>query len=121
MEYFEVTSVIDTLFTDVTESLFVSAKLGKQDICVGEMYQIPNTSLDLFNVDYKRILDCTKCFKTVVIGMDHNLDLIKGTSHKETCLFVETFGLAGFVSTINKPTRITHQSSTLIDNINGKR
>ena len=46
----------------------------------------------------------TSCF------MDHNLDLLKSDKHKHIAQH-------GLQMTINKPTRITHTSATLIDDI----
>ena len=55
--------------------------------------------------------------KNVLIGSDHNLDLIQANRHSQTNQFIESLALKGYVSSILKPTRVTHQSSTLIKNI----
>ena len=47
---------------------------------------------------------------------DHNLDLLKSESHLKTQEFLEILTDSGFISTIIKPSRITHSSATLIDN-----
>ena len=49
--------------------------------------------------------------------MDHNLDLLKSSSHENTQSFLETNIGHGTLPCISKPTRITHTSATLIDNI----
>ena len=81
------------------------------------MYRIPNSNLSDFVRDYKEIISMTDDVKDVVIGSDFNLDLIKSSIHKPTMQFLEDFLLKGFVMTISKPTRVTHSSATLIDNI----
>ena len=52
-----------------------------------------------------------------MIGSDHNLDFLKCVKHKATDEFISALSEQGYVPTILKPTRVTHQSSTLIDNI----
>ena len=38
---------LDTLFNNVTESLFLKVKVGSRIYCIGELYRIPNSSLKL--------------------------------------------------------------------------
>ena len=49
--------------------------------------------------------------------MDHNLDLLKFEKHKTTEEFLEWNTDQGLMMCVTKPTRITHTSVTLIDNI----
>ena len=53
----------------------------------------------------------------VIVGMDHNLDLLKQRTHHPTKLFVDKLLDSNMVPSITKPTRITKSSATLIDNI----
>ena len=55
--------------------------------------------------------------KHVVVGLDHNLDLLKSSIHKPTSLFVEMLLDNSMIPTITKPTRISKTTATLIDNI----
>ena len=55
--------------------------------------------------------------KELIIGTDQNLDFIKLNQHKLTENFLELNLSSGIIPTITKPTRITHQTATLIDNI----
>ena len=48
--------------------------------------------------------------KAIIIGLDHNLDFLKSDSHSGTSQFIQH-------NTITRPTRITRNSATLIDNI----
>ena len=48
---------------------------------------------------------------------DLNLDLLKFDSHTKTNDFIENCMINGFLPLITKPTRVTHTSCTLIDNI----
>ena len=49
--------------------------------------------------------------------MDHNLDLLKGGSHKQTQLFLNDLLDKEIYPTITLPTRISHNAATLIDNV----
>ena len=53
----------------------------------------------------------------VIIGIDHNLDLLKTHQHSHTNEFLEINLRKNLLPTISKPTRITTKSATLIDNV----
>lgn len=48
---------------------------------------------------------------------DFNIDLMKNNTHKPTTDFIKMMFSNGLIPLINKPTRITTHSATLIDNI----
>ena len=52
-----------------------------------------------------------------MIGLDHNLDLLKNSTHSLMQQFLEATLDAHLIPVITKPTRVTHSSATLIDNI----
>ena len=81
-------------------------------------YRVPNTNQLQFLKEYKTLLN-TVCSQEghVIIGMDHNLDLLKNTVHKNTQEFLELNLGWRLLPCISKPTRITHSTTTLIDNI----
>ena len=55
--------------------------------------------------------------KTIIVGLDHNLDLLKSSQHTVTNEFIQSNLYFGLMPTITKPTRIAQTSATLIDNI----
>ena len=64
----------------------------------------------------------TRCNKDnkqpkLIIGMDHNLDLLKGQTHQPTRQFINKTNDLDLLPTITRPSRITSHSATLIDNI----
>ena len=105
------------LSSDMTESLFVEIKGNRHNLVMGTIYCPPNTPVNNFIESYANM--CTKLYKYshVVIGLDHNLDLLKSTRHSQTQQFLEVTLEANLILTIAKPTRVTHTSVTLIDNI----
>ena len=98
-----------------TENCFVEVHSGKKNITVGSLYRPPNSSAKEF-LEY--IDTITKNHpNNLIIGMDHNLDLLKSEKHKPTQLFLDMLFDRNYTPTITKPTRITKTSATLIDNI----
>ena len=55
--------------------------------------------------------------KTYVLMGDFNIDLIKYNQHQKTTEFLDNLLAQGYFPMITKPTRVTHNSATLIDHI----
>ena len=55
--------------------------------------------------------------KQLVMGMDHNLDLLKSNIHTPTRKLLDSMLNADMLLTITRPTRIMQHSAMLIDNI----
>ena len=63
------------------------------------------------------LLTITDKYKQYFIITDQNYDLLKASAHQPTQDFFDMLIQREFLPSILKPTRITHRSSTLIDNI----
>ena len=55
--------------------------------------------------------------KAIIVGLDHNLDFLKAGTHVGTDQFIQNNLDLNLMPTITRPTRITRNSATLIDNI----
>ena len=55
--------------------------------------------------------------KNLIIGIDHNMDLLKTDKHRSTQDLLDNILDLKLVPTILRPTRICHTAATLIDNI----
>ena len=88
-------------------------------ILVCSLYRPPNTKSKEFIKQYKLMLETiTKTHKTeIVIGMDHNLDLLKASTHKDTQEFLDLNFEHNILPCITRPTHITKTTATLIDNV----
>ena len=86
---------------------------------IGSIYRPPNTNNRIFLNQYKQMIDLIKKDNTtnIILGMDHNLDLLKATSHKITQEFIDLNFNNNLLPCITRPTRITKVSATQIDNI----
>ena len=92
----------------------ITAKNGKH-IVFRSVYRAPNTSEGKFREHIDKI--CKKASlekdkKELVLGMDHNLDLLKGHEHQRTQAFLDQILDLGMIPTITHPTRITNTTAT---------
>ena len=98
----------------------ITTKNDKRPITIGSLYRAPNTNDSKFVEEYSCLLkDLYKKSKskTLILGMDHNLDFLKHSSHKRTHDFIELNLDNNLLPTITRPTGITKMTATLIDNI----
>ena len=107
--------------SDIIENHFIEIKCSKLNIIVGSIYRPPNTletdflsSMKVFIEKYQKI---NKNQKELILGMDHNLDLLKHNTHIHTQQFIELLMDGKLIPTITRPTRVTTKSATLLDNI----
>ena len=83
------------------------------------LYRPPNSNAKEFLKNYQRFLNkfTPKQLQRLIIGLDHNLNLLKHDQHAVTHDFIESNLEKELMPTITKPTRITRSTATLIDNI----
>ena len=94
-------------------------KTHNRSLIVSSLYRPLNCSEKEFLKNYKRWLNKFSVDerRRLIIGIDHNLDLIKSDKHQPTKEFIEVNLENELIPTITKPTRITRSTATLIDNI----
>ena len=100
------------------ECCTIEVKLPLLKLIVSSVYRPSNTDSNSFNRLFDKLLNsiCKKSNNSL-IGLDHNLDLLKSHSHKPTHSFLENTLDNAHVPIITRPTRITKSSATLIDNL----
>ena len=91
----------------------------KSKVLLCGMYRPPNSDIALFLDEYKQVVNKLKGDKhgNIVICLDHNLDFLKHDKHAPTRQFIESNLDFNLLPIITRPTRVTHNSATLIDNI----
>ena len=99
----------------------IRSKNGKQ-IVVGSMYKPPNMSIEQYSENLTTIVNkinsrASKQPPEIILGMDHNMNLLNSLEHKPTNTFMNTLSNRNLYPTITRPTCIIHHSGTLIDNI----
>ena len=106
-----------------TGSVFIEIlnKNGRK-IILGSLYRPPNTGIEQFSDHLIDIINRAKRPKggispELVLGMDHNIDLLMGKQHAQTHKFIEDLSRLDILPIITRSSRITSHSATLIDNI----
>lgn len=88
----------------------------KKNVIVSCVYRTPGTSITIFN-EWMDKLFSPVTQKTLFICGDFNIDLLNPTKEKNIEDFTDTMYSLSLNPTITKPSRITSQSATIIDNI----
>ena len=89
-----------------------------EKVLLGVLYRPPGTNIDEFHRYLTPILEKVKSEKKKCYIMgDFNLDLLNSDVHAQTSQFLDLIYSSSFYPLIDKPTRVTTHSSTLIDNI----
>ena len=106
------------LHTEGAEDLFIEILNDKtKNIIVCIMYRPPNHNIDIFLDNFDRCLDVvSRENKEVYIMGDFNINLLNSDDN-HIVKFSTTLQSYAFTSHIDKPTRISCTSQTLIDNI----
>ena len=116
--HFKVRSDLTVNFDVEFESIFVEMHIKNEKILIGEVYRVPGTNEQRSVQRYESLLQDMSDFNgDIMIGTDQNFNYINMEQHANTRDLFDLFIASGFIPTITIPTRITHQTSTLIDNI----
>ena len=100
------------------EVCVVELKLSNSSVLLVSLYRPPNSNIPKFLEEYNQLLHWLSRKKCpVIIGCDHNLDLLKLDLHRNTEQFVDLNLDSELIPCITKPTRITKSTATLIDNV----
>ena len=101
------------------ESCFIEVQTRNKPLIIGSIYRPPNGTIDEFVLELEILIKKIKVEKNkhIIIGLDHNMDLLKSSIHRQTRAFAEMILDNGMIPTITKPTRISKTTATLIDNI----
>ena len=82
------------------------------------MYRPPNSDIQLFYDELSALLNqLNKSDREIYILGDYNIDLLKYDNHSLTTDFVNAMFSMSFIPLVNRPTRVTDSSATIIDNI----
>ena len=87
------------------ESCFVELKNWNSNLVIGSLYRPPNTNVTNFQEKLQIIIKTVqKERKQLILGLDHNLDLLKEAQHTPTHNFLEMIYDMGLIPTITRPT-----------------
>ena len=87
------------------------------NVIIGVIYRPPDNDINVFTQKIINVLNSIhKEKKTCYLMGDFNINLLYSNIHNPTSEFVDTLYKYNFFPLINKPTRVTKVSATLIDN-----
>ena len=101
------------------ETLFIEIKKQNKKILIACAYK-PNKSDDQFFINKLSNLisnNLKKKYDEIILTGDFNFDLLKYDENSSTLNFLNSLTSLSLIPVISKPTRITDNSATLIDNI----
>ena len=105
---------IECVIIEVDKSVFNT----RGNLVLVVLYRPPNTDVKIFIQKLNIILDQIKRERKLCYIMgDYNINILNYESNSATAEFVDTMYAFTFLPLINRPTRITQYSATLIDNI----
>jgi len=100
----------------IPESVFI--ELYQFGMIIGCIYKPLNANVGDFVVSLEKLLDTLEKQKQLCyLAGDLNVDILKLDVHAPTADFINCLFSHSFFPLINKPTRITPTSATIIDNI----
>ena len=105
-----------TTAEDHIECVFVKIIYTGIAFIVGTVYRPPNCNIIDFNDAMSNILEKIGHNSCYIMG-DFNLDLMKHDKHPPTEKFLDVMYANHLIPVINRPTRVTMNTCTLIDNI----
>ena len=120
--HIDYTVMEDLIFCDIMESSFVeipgSEFKMEKNIILGIIFRPPGTDLNQFSDLFGNILEIEKeenkfCY---LLG-DYNINPLNFETHGPTSEFADLLYANSFIPLINRPTRVTQFSATLINNI----
>ena len=106
------------LMNDSIETVFIKASKADKTIVVGSCYRPPNSSVDTFLANLTEKLHSVNLTQTnFILCGDFNLNLLNIHSNASSADFYDTMYSFHLLPVISKPTRITQDSFSVIDNI----
>ena len=108
-----------TVKNESIETIFIEILNNEgKDVVVGILYRRPHTDLNLFFNSLNNILSIiNEEHKLCYILGDFNLDLLKSDTQAPVADLIATCYSKLMFNTINKPTRVTSTTATIIDHI----
>ena len=104
---------------NIFESIFIEVSVGEsRNVLVSCIYRTPGSCINSFCDELRPLLqNVIKPRHSIFLCGDYNINLLKYEEHPPTREFIDLMSSYGLKPAVNKPTRITRDTQTLIDNI----
>ena len=106
--------VIDNIAECTTVELNI---IGHRNVVISCLYRTPGSNANVFSDTLFELFSDLSVSKTIFLCGDFNLDILKHNTNHGTKYFLDTIYSLGLYPLIDRPSRITNHSSTLINNI----
>ena len=104
---------VESVFIEISKNQF-----GTKSIVVGEIYRPPGDPMEAFNTSLELcLMSLNREGKLCYLLGDYNVNLLNANKHAQTDNLINTMFSQAFVPLINRPTRVTVDTATLIDHI----
>ena len=109
-----ISDTVESVFIEIDKDVFKT----KTNLIVGEIYKPPNSSIIDFTENIESLLHILhrKKYLCYILG-DFNINLLNIDNHNPTQSFLNCMLSYNYIPLINRPTRLTNHSATIIDNI----
>ena len=108
-----------TQSNEIIESLFTEFSIKSKRFIIGNIYKPIKSNCKSFTdklIEMISSLNLKPTDECIITG-DFNIDLLKSSIHTDSLYFINSMFSCSFLPLISKPTRISENSATLIDNI----
>ena len=103
---------------DILECVTVELAIpNKNNVIVSCIFHEPGSNIDTFCENVERIFENNPHNKTIFLCGDFDINILKQSRHLSTKHFIDIIYSLGLYPRITKPTRISKDTATLIDNI----
>ena len=114
-------SMIDnlTINSEFIECIFVKIFYNRKNLVVGTCYRPPGSNYEIFQSEIcQRLstLNVSLNYSCILCG-DFNIDMMKIETNSNVNFFYDSMSSLSYIPTICKPTRITDETVSIIDNI----
>ena len=99
------------------EDIWIGLNIGNDTFCISACYRHPRGNISHFLESLERTLQLPFIPQKCIIGGDFNIDVLKVDTISICDDYTKIMLCNNFIPTITIPSRITHSSATLIDNI----
>ena len=106
--------VVDDVFECTTIEIQVS---GCRNIIASCIYRSPGSDVTVFSEHVEHLFLDLSLHKSMFLCGDFNIDILTHNSNRGIKYFLDTMYEIGLYPLIDRPTRISNQSFSLIDNI----